>query len=64
MQGNVNSPAPCKTKTEKTMEKKFYEMPEVEVIDLELEGALLSDSDTTETDAPILDGDGDTSELG
>ena len=46
------------------MEKKFYEMPEVEVIGLELEGALLSDSDTTETDAPILDGDGDTSELG
>ena len=29
------------------MDKKFYEMPEVEVIDLELEGALLSDSDGT-----------------
>lgn len=35
---------------EKKMDKKFYEMPEVEVIDLELEGALLSDSD------PISDG--------
>lgn len=27
------------------MDKKFYEMPEIEVVDLELEGALLSDSD-------------------
>ncbi len=27
------------------MEKKFYEMPEIEVVDLELEGALLSDSE-------------------
>ena len=26
------------------MDKKFYEMPEIEVVDLELEGALLSDS--------------------
>ena len=29
----------------KKMDKKFYEMPEIEVVDLELEGALLSDSD-------------------
>ena len=35
-------------------------MPEVEVIDLELEGALLSDSDEPQ----ILDGEGDTGGLG
>ena len=33
------------------MDKKFYEMPEIEVVDLELEGALLSDS-TGEGPAP------------
>ncbi len=27
------------------MDKKFYEMPEIEVVELELEGALLSASD-------------------
>lgn len=41
------------------MEKKFYEMPEIEVVDLELEGALLSDSNTE-----VLDGDGDSGDLG
>ena len=48
MQGSAISPAPCKTKTEKAMEKKFYEMPEVEVIDLMLEGQILSASDPDE----------------
>lgn len=42
------------------MDKKFYEMPEVEVINLQLEGALLSDSDKPE----IIPGDGDTGDLG
>lgn len=32
------------------MDKKFYEMPEIEVVDLELEGALLSDSDGQPTE--------------
>ena len=41
------------------MEKKFYEMPEVEVIDLELEGALLDGSDPG-----VIPGDGDTGDLG
>ena len=27
------------------MEKKFYEAPELEVMDMEIEGALLADSD-------------------
>lgn len=34
------------------MDKKFYEMPEIEVVDLKLEGALLSDS-TAEGPAPV-----------
>ena len=38
-------------KFKKKMDKKFYEMPEIEVVDLELEGALLSDS-TGEGPAP------------
>lgn len=46
------------------MDKKFYEIPEIEVINLHLEGALLSESDTTDKDVPVLDGDGDTGDLG
>ena len=30
------------------MEKKFYEAPELEVVNMEIEGALLSASDMTE----------------
>jgi hypothetical protein len=41
------------------MDKKFYEMPELEVIKLQLEGALLEDSDPG-----IIEGDGDTGDLG
>lgn len=41
------------------MEKKFYEMPEVEVIDLQLEGALLDGSDPG-----VIEGEGDTGDLG
>lgn len=41
------------------MEKKFYEMPEVEVIDLQLEGALLDGSDPG-----VIEGEGGTEDLG
>ena len=37
------------------MDKKFYEMPEVEVINLEFEGAILGPSD------PSIDPDGGSS---
>ena len=48
------------------MDKKFYQMPEVEVIDLNLEGAILGPSDgTTDPLAPeTLDGEADSSEMG
>ncbi len=48
------------------MEKKFYEMPEVEVINLDFEGAILGPSDGSEDplQPPVLDGDGDSSEMG
>ena len=42
------------------MEKKFYEMPELEVINLQLEGALLSDSD----EPTVIPGEGDAEESG
>ncbi len=37
------------------MEKKFYEMPEVEVVELYLEGAILSDSNKP----GVIDGEAD-----
>ena len=52
------------------MDKKFYVMPEAEEFDLLMESPLLAGSpddgtgDTTDQDVPILDGGGDTSELG
>ena len=58
MQGRT-TPLRLAKKNRKKMEKKFYEMPEIEVVDLELEGALLSDSNTE-----VLDGDGDSGDLG
>jgi hypothetical protein len=45
------------------MNKKFYEMPESEVIELELNSAILAGS--PDEDKPeIIDGDGDTGDLG
>ena len=41
------------------MEKKFYEMPEIEVIKLQLEGALLDGSAPEE-----IPGEGGTGDLG
>lgn len=41
------------------MEKKFYEMPEVDVINLQLEGALLDGSDPV-----IIDGEGTGGDMG
>ena len=52
MQGSQNSPATCKNKKRKKMDKKFYEMPEIEVIKLQIEGALL-DGSNPELDEPI-----------
>ena len=46
------------------MEKKFYEMPEVEVIDLELQNAIMVISVGDDEDPAILPGEGDTSDLG
>ena len=43
--GGVKSPTHYIKKKYKKMDKKFYEMPEIEVVDRELEGALLSDSE-------------------
>ena len=47
----------------KEMEKKFYEMPEVEVVELQLEGALLDGSIDGDAEK-ILDGEGDGNDLG
>ena len=63
MQGLV----PCAIQTEqlnirKIMDKKFYEIPEIEEINLHLEGAILTESDPDKPE--ILDGDGDTGDLG
>ena len=41
------------------MDKKFYEMPEVEVINLQIEGALLDGSEPG-----IIDGEGNSDESG
>ena len=57
--GEVKLPCALQLKKRKKMEKKFYEMPEVEVIKLQLEGALLDGSDPG-----IIEGDGDTGDLG
>ena len=57
--GEVKLPCALQNKKSKKMEKKFYEMPEVEVIKLQLEGALLDGSDPG-----VIDGDGDTGDLG
>ena len=53
----MSSPAPCKTKTEKTMDKKFYFEPELEVVDLELSGMLCAsgDDDPVDPDQPGID---------
>lgn len=56
------SKIPCtlhKNKSKK-MDKKFYEMPEVEVIDLQIEGQLLALSDEEKID----DAAGDTDNTG
>lgn len=47
---------------EKKMDKKFYEMPEVEVINLQLEGAILVDSDPNKPG--VSDEPGDSGDLG
>lgn len=44
------------------MEKKMYQMPEVEVIDLELNAPILTVSDPDQPQ--IIPGDGDTGDLG
>jgi hypothetical protein len=44
VQGSTISPAPCKTKTEKEMDKKFYVEPQEEVLFLEMNAALLAGS--------------------
>ena len=47
------------------MEKKFYEIPEVEVIDVKLENPIMVISVGDDEDEPkILDGEGDVSDLG
>ena len=46
------------------MEKKFYEIPEVEVIDLMLETPILTISVGDDEEPQILDGEGDVSDLG
>ena len=44
------------------MEKKFYEMPEVEVIDLQMNGAILLGSDPNKPG--VSDEEGDSGDLG
>jgi hypothetical protein len=47
------------------MEKKFYEIPEVEVIDVMLEAPIMVISVGDDSDEPqIIDGEGDISDLG
>ena len=46
------------------MEKKFYEMPEVEVIDLELQNAIMVISVGDEDEPGIIEGEGSTGDLG
>ena len=49
------------------MEKKFYVMPEAEEINMLMEGFLCASDgtgDSTDQDAPILPGEGDTSDIG
>lgn len=46
------------------MNKKFYEMPESEVIELELNSAILAGSPEDPDKPEIIDGDGDTGDLG
>lgn len=45
------------------MDKKFYMMPEAEVIDLELQNAIMVIS-VDDEDPGIIPGEGDTSDLG
>jgi hypothetical protein len=46
------------------MDKKFYMMPEVEVIDLELQNAIMVISVGDDEDPGIIPGEGDTGDLG
>ena len=45
------------------MEKKFYEMPEVEVIDLELQNAIMVISPGDDDEPGIIGGEGSTDDL-
>ncbi len=47
------------------MEKKFYEIPEVEVIDVMMENSLLTVSIPEDSDIPqVIDGEAGTDDLG
>lgn len=46
------------------MEKKFYEIPEVEVLDLKLETPILTISVGDDDEPQILDGEASTGDLG
>lgn len=46
------------------MDKKFYMMPEAEILDLELQDPLMVISVEDEEDPGIIPGEGDTSDLG
>ena len=46
------------------MEKKFYEIPEIEVVDLMLETPILTISVGDSDEPQILDGEGSTDDLG
>lgn len=63
--GEIKLPCALQNKKEKTMDKKFYEMPEIEVIDLMLEGQILSGSDPFEDGGNgELPGEGGTDDSG
>lgn len=46
------------------MDKKFYEMPEAEVIELQLENPVLTISVDDDDDPGIIEGEGSTDDLG
>ena len=60
--GVTSSPAPCKTKTEKTMDKKFYFEPESEVIELNMMGTILVGSAGEGEGDPVPSGGGEGEE--
>lgn len=46
------------------MEKKFYEIPEIELLDLEIEAPILTISVGDDDEPKIISGEGDVDDLG